>query len=319
MNKYTKNPLVSVIIPTYNVEEYIEECIVSIQKQTYENLEIVVVDDCSSDNTFEILCRLAKDDTRIKVFKNDKNMKICYSLNKALENSLGEYIVRMDGDDVSSLDRIEMQLNYLQKNKDIDLVGLGTINIDEYGNEISRTEYAEKFETLKKIAKYASPVLHIWMTKKSIYEELRGYREMPYVEDYDFLLRMITSGYKFANIPNYFGYKVRTRIGNTASTVGIKQRKAFEYARELYKYRLDKKESIDFFDESDYYNYIKSSKLEEEKYSKSLYLIQKSRRLKSEGKKTWVIYTIKSIFNSKYQFKYIYRAIMTRIIKILNK
>ncbi|MEF3401434.1 glycosyltransferase family A protein, partial [Listeria monocytogenes] len=121
MNKYTKNPLVSVIIPTYNVEEYIEECIVSIQKQTYENLEIVVVDDCSSDNTFEILCRLAKDDTRIKVFQNDKNMKICYSLNKALENSSGEYIVRMDGDDVSSLDRIEMQLNYLQKNKDIDL------------------------------------------------------------------------------------------------------------------------------------------------------------------------------------------------------
>ena len=101
-----KNPKVSVIIPTYNVERYIQECIKSIQEQTYDNIEIVVVDDCSTDKTYEILKNIEEKDRRLKVFKNDKNMKICYTLNRALKNSTGEYIVRMDGDDISSSDRI---------------------------------------------------------------------------------------------------------------------------------------------------------------------------------------------------------------------
>lgn len=310
-----KNPKVSVIIPTYNVERYIQECIKSIQEQTYDNIEIVVVDDCSTDKTYEILKNIEEKDRRLKVFKNDKNMKICYTLNRALKNSTGEYIVRMDGDDISSSDRIEKQLRYLIDNQDIDLVGVATINIDEDGNEISRTSYSEDFETLKKISNYASPVLHIWMTKREVYEKLGGYREIPYVEDYDFLLRMITEGYKFANIPNYFGYKVRTRTGNTASTAGIEQRKAFEYVRELYKYRISKHTNKDYFNESEYLKYIEASSKEKIKYDNSVDLLQKSRNLRSRGNKLWPIYTLKSVLKSKYQFKYMYRAVMLRIIK----
>lgn len=316
--KANQNYKVSVIIPTYNVENYIEESIYSIINQTYKNIEIIVVDDCSTDKTYEKLMEIQKLDKRLIVLRNEKNSKICYSLNRALQHATGEYIVRMDGDDISELDRIEKQIIYLKEHSDVDLVGVGTINIDENGNEISRTSYSEDFNILKKISKYASPVLHIWMAKKNVYDKLNGYREMPYVEDYDFLLRMITSGYKFANISEYFGYKVRTRNGNTASTVGINQRKAFDYAKNLYLYRLKNNSNEDNFNEEEYFNYIEANSNETEKFNQSVSLLQYSRKLKSQGKKIWLIYTIKSVIKSKYQFKYMYRATMLRIIKKIS-
>ncbi len=89
--------IVSVLIP---VEKYVKEAIQSIQNQTYKNLEIVVVDDGSIDNTYKIVEELAKEDNRIKLYKNKQNLKI-------VNYAKGEYILRMDGDDISTPDRIE--------------------------------------------------------------------------------------------------------------------------------------------------------------------------------------------------------------------
>ena len=109
MNK----PLVSVIIPCYNAEKYVEEAIRSIMTQTYSNLEIIVTDDCSSDNTLMILETLAAEDSRIKVIKNEKNLKIVKSLNNMIEVAQGKYIARMDADDISLPERIEKQVSFL--------------------------------------------------------------------------------------------------------------------------------------------------------------------------------------------------------------
>ncbi|NQV78496.1 MAG: glycosyltransferase, partial [Lutibacter sp.] len=79
-------PLVSVIIPVYNVELYVEKAINSIINQTYQNLEIIIVDDCSTDKTYSIVESLSKKDKRIKLIRNSKNLKISKTLNKALEN-----------------------------------------------------------------------------------------------------------------------------------------------------------------------------------------------------------------------------------------
>lgn len=237
----TLKPLVSVLIPVYNVERYVAQAIGSIMNQTYKNLEIVVVDDASTDATYELCCQMASLDKRIKLLRNSNNLGVANTLNKAWVASSGEYISRMDGDDISSLDRIEKQYEYLQENTDIQLVGVSLIGIDSNNIEINRFEHLSGYQLLKKSLRYVTPVSHVWLARRSVYEILNGYRIIPGCEDYDFLLRMSSMGMQFDNIPDYFGYSVRIqRLGNTVSTIGLKQRKIFAYVYSLYCERLDR-------------------------------------------------------------------------------
>jgi glycosyltransferase involved in cell wall biosynthesis len=115
-------PLVSVLIPCYNVEIYVEESVNSILNQTYTNMEIITINDCSTDNTGNILEQLAQKDKRIKVVHNPQNLKLIETLNKGIELANGEYIARMDADDISLPTRIEKEVNFLKANKDHDIV-----------------------------------------------------------------------------------------------------------------------------------------------------------------------------------------------------
>lgn len=135
MNK----PLVSVIIPCYNAEKYVEEAIRSIMTQTYSNLEIIVTDDCSSDNTLMILETLAAEDSRIKVIKNEENLRIVKSLNNMIGIAQGKYIARMDADDISLPKRIEKQVSFLESNPEYGMCGTNAWHIDESGRKIGRS------------------------------------------------------------------------------------------------------------------------------------------------------------------------------------
>lgn len=115
-------PLVSVLIPCYNVEKYVTEAVKSISNQTYQNLEIITINDCSSDNTLLILEQLAKEDSRIRVISNEENLKLIKTLNKGIGLCNGEYIARMDADDISLPTRIEKEVDFLERNKDHDIV-----------------------------------------------------------------------------------------------------------------------------------------------------------------------------------------------------
>ena len=236
-------PLISVLIPVFNVEEYIEEALTSICQQTYSNLEIIIVDDCSTDSTFRILRNISEKDSRIKLFQNRENKKIADTLNFALTKVTGEYIVRMDGDDISLPEKIEKQYEYLLRNPDIDLVGCNMIAIDETGKELDRKSLILRFEDLKKVVKYSSPVPHIWLTKKDVYEDVGKYR-FPGVEDYDFLLRMLTKGYKFENLPEFL-YKIRMRSGNTSTSFGLFQYRNHRLAWKAFLQREKGNEKLD--------------------------------------------------------------------------
>jgi len=118
MNK----PLVSVLIPCYNVEKYVEESVNSILNQTYTHLEVIAINDCSTDATGQILHRIAETDSRVKVFDNEKNLKLIDTLNKGIQLCKGQYIARMDADDISLPTRIEKEVAFLEKNKDHDIV-----------------------------------------------------------------------------------------------------------------------------------------------------------------------------------------------------
>lgn len=239
--------LVSVILPAYNVEDYIIEAVQSIINQTYENLEIIIIDDCSIDNTYAILQDLAKTDRRIRLYHNERNLKLVGTLNKALTMVTGDYIVRMDGDDVSRSDRIEKLYGFLQDNPTVSLVGSQVRIIDENANVTKSPDLPLTAKKIKKVARYVSPVLHIWMCKTELYQQVGDYRNILGAEDYDFILRLLSAGYQIANHPERL-YDVRVRQGNTLSIIGIKQRISHEYCIELYNQRLKNCKNIDGFD-----------------------------------------------------------------------
>lgn len=129
MNK----PLVSVIMPAYNAEKYIDEAILSIINQTYLNWELIIFDDFSTDETRKIIGKYK--DARIKVFYNEKNRGISVTTNMAISKSQGKYFALLDDDDISIVNRLEVQVEYLENHSEIDVLGGRTIYIDSDGNE----------------------------------------------------------------------------------------------------------------------------------------------------------------------------------------
>lgn len=128
-------PLVSVIMPAYNAEEYIGEAIASILSQTYEKLELIIVEDCSTDDTIEQIKKY-RNDNRIVVIKNQINKGISYSTNAGIELAKGKYIALLDDDDMAAVNRIELQVAYLEKHQEIDILGGWTETIDSAGNHM---------------------------------------------------------------------------------------------------------------------------------------------------------------------------------------
>lgn len=107
--------LVSIIMPSYNTAKYIRESINSVINQTYKNWELIIVDDCSADNTDEIVSRFLED-KRIKYFKNEKNSGAAISRNKALREAKGRWIAFLDSDDLWVPEKLEKQINFMEKN-----------------------------------------------------------------------------------------------------------------------------------------------------------------------------------------------------------
>ena len=108
------NKLVSIVCPTYNCERFVKKTISSVLNQKYENFELLIIDDCSSDKTVDIVKSIK--DKRIKLFVNNKNSGAAYSRNKALALAKGDYIAFLDGDDLWAEDKLEKQIAFMEKN-----------------------------------------------------------------------------------------------------------------------------------------------------------------------------------------------------------
>ena len=311
------NFTVGVLMPVYNVENYIEKAVESVLNQTYTNLEIIIVDDCSTDNTFEILENLSFRDSRIKLFRSEINQGIVKSLNFGLTKISSEFVVRMDGDDLCVPDKIEKQLNYLIHNPQISLVGCDVISIDENDNILNYIETAHTLECVDKIIKYSSPILHIWMCRKNVYDILNGYRELGGSEDYDFLLRMKTGGLSFLNLP-FFGYSVRIRTGNTQTTKGLSQRKIVYYIRKLYKQRL--KFGIDDFSIESKEALINSNFLLTFLHNKSVSFTYKALKFRNNNARVQFLYYFLLSLISPYQVLFYFENYLNKYyIKKFNK
>ena len=191
-------PLVTVVLPVHNGEKYIKETIDSCVKQTYDNIEILVVNDASTDNTKNILNEYGD---RIRVLDIEKQNSLGSVLNIGIQASDGSYIARIDADDIMYSTRIEKQVELLEKNKDIVVVGGQIDIIDENGNITGEREYALEDRDIRRTFFWSQPFAHPATTfRKDVALEVGLYPEdLPKVEDVDFFFKMSTRG-KFANV-----------------------------------------------------------------------------------------------------------------------
>jgi glycosyltransferase involved in cell wall biosynthesis len=227
--------LISVIMPAYNAERFVRQAIESILAQDDTHFELIVVDDCSTDNTASICYEYAQRDPRVSVLRTATNTGISGALNVGLAASRGALIARMDADDISLSSRLSKQRAYLRDNPAIGLCGMAIEVIDVDSRPLRSPSTAVGADLLERLAAWCSPVAHpTWMFRRAVFDAIGGYRDLAPAEDYDFLLRVIAAGWKLANIPNV-GLLYRVSASSTASRRALTQRKAFNYVRQVHR------------------------------------------------------------------------------------
>jgi len=203
------NPKISVIMPVYNTKTFLEDSINSILNQTFWEFEFIIIDDCSNDWSYDILKIFEKKDNRIKLFRNKENKWIWYTRNKLIELSKTNYIASQDSDDISELNRFELEYNFLNNNKEFSVVSWNNIIINEKNDIIWYRKYSNN---IRKVILKKSPISQ-WSSifKKDIFLKVWWYDDkLNHAEDYDLWLRMYFEWYKIKN-SNKFLYKVRIR------------------------------------------------------------------------------------------------------------
>ena len=225
------NPLVSVVMSVYNGEKYLREAIESILSQTYKNFEFIIIDDGSKDKSLKIIN--SYNDLRIKLYINDENKGLIFSLNRGIDVAKGKYIVRMDADDISLKERLELQVEYMEKNQDIALSG-GSIYFFREENKFFKKfrpaeSNAEKIKAqlffFNGIA-HPAAIIRNEILKKNNYRYNKNHRGS---EDYG-LWNAISEKYKIGNLKNPLIYY---RLLKTSIT--SKENRNIENRYEIFK------------------------------------------------------------------------------------
>jgi glycosyltransferase involved in cell wall biosynthesis len=194
------NDLVSIILPVYNADGFLRQAIESIINQTYSNLEIIIINDGSTDESHKIISEYLSDERVIYI--NRENRGLVHSLNEGISISRGTFIARMDADDVSHPDRIYQQILFFEKNKDYALVGTRVVLIDEKDNKLGACFRPTNYKRLLTYALYGSPFAHptVMFNTKVIDKNRIIYNRDQYpIEDLDLWLRIIKE-YKCGNL-----------------------------------------------------------------------------------------------------------------------
>lgn len=195
--------LISIGIPFFNAEKYLGFAIQSIIAQSYENWELILVDDGSSDSSLKIAQDFESSDSRIRVIFDGENRKLPYRLNQLIQESKGECIARMDADDIMHPERLEKQLVFLKNNKNFDLVSSGLISIDS-NNQVKGFRCVNDLYHDFICPKLSYPIVHpSVMARKSWYERNQYSEKYPRAEDFELWTRTIKNkDFKMAVLPD---------------------------------------------------------------------------------------------------------------------
>lgn len=299
---------ISVVMSIYKEsKDELSSAIESILNQTYDDFEFIIIVDNPDD---EWRIDLVKDykDSRIKLFINEKNIGLPKSLNKALKQCTGDYIARMDADDIALPERLQKQIEYLEK------TGYGicgayiTCFID--GKNFKDVKFPEKAADVKKLLFVKNCVAHpTYLVRKEVYQKLNGYSNIFSCEDYDFLLRAVNCGVLIGNVPEVL---LRYRISpNSISRKNAgKQELIADYLRRYYKKNKDSEVTEEMISD-----YLDSTKYKKNLKSYDRYWGMKNTRSKYKEKKsfTYYWYTFLLIINIRHSIKEIYRKVVEKI------
>ncbi len=225
------NPVVSIIMPTYNRIHMLEKAIESVFAQSYEDWELIIIDDASTDETEQRMSELDIKEDNVRYMRIPKivNKGISKYLNIGLRNARGKYIARIDDDDYwCHKDKLKMQVEFLDNNPEYVVVGGGVILVDENGQELFRYLKKESDDEIRSFALFSNPFTHATVLfRKDVALKLGGYKHINHVEDMELWLRMGKVG-KLHNMKEYF---------ITYMTAG--QNKSFTHQRENSKTVLE--------------------------------------------------------------------------------
>jgi len=183
----SSTPLVSIVLPTYNGEAYLEQSIESCLTQSYKNWELIIVDDCSTDKTPEIINNFSEKEPRIKVIRHQSNKKLPAALNSGFSDAKGKYFTWTSDDNYYAPDALSTLVSYLENNKEKDLVYTDFTMVDEQGEKIGERVTERPELLLERNVVGASFLYH-----RKIHEKLSGFNENKFmIEDYDFWLRAL--------------------------------------------------------------------------------------------------------------------------------
>lgn len=194
-------PLVSVLTPAYNAGSYLAQTIEGVLNQTYENFEFIIINDCSTDNTYEIAKSYAEKDRRVRLVDNKENLGIAGNRNKAISLAKGEYIVWQDADDISVPTRIEKQVAFMENHPEVGICG-GYLRFFDSTGVLGVRKYEAEDRLLRQTIFRFSPVAQPAAIIRKSAVDYAGKYDLAVVpaEDLDMSFR-IGIKYKFANIP----------------------------------------------------------------------------------------------------------------------
>lgn len=306
-----KNPTISVIMCIYKEKLlWIKQAIYSVMNQSFKDFELIIVVDNPdvSENVKEYLNFISKS-KKIVILFNEKNIGLAMSLNKGLSRARGEYIARMDSDDISSHNRFMYELEYLNERK-LDVVSCGMIKIDENGGEIEREK--TRVKEPRKFLPVASCLVHSGiMARKKVYEELNGYRDFKNSEDYDLWLRIVTdSDFTIGNIDKYL---IKYRIVNEGQSRAKFEEQFYlsEYIRQLYKER--KRTGKDSFSIDNYNDFLKNN-IGQQDVKQSMLCLEKGIKALREVNVRAFLYFLKAYCCSERYMKYRLRSFLASFI-----
>jgi glycosyltransferase involved in cell wall biosynthesis len=200
-----KKPLVSILLPVHNCEYFLEECLKSLFKQTYRQIEIIAIDDKSSDNSLKILKSFAKKYKKIKVYRNIKRYGISMTLNRLLRRAKGDYLAFMSAKDISARSRIKKQVEFLLGNHGVVAVGAQCRFVNDKDRIIGKSDFPKENQFI-----YQSPLHGISMQFETVLinttlipkDLLRFQTNSNHFIYSDVLMKLLPYG-KFANLPKY--------------------------------------------------------------------------------------------------------------------
>lgn len=222
-----ENPLVSVIIPTHDRKEYVVKAINSVLSQTYKNIEIIIIDDCSTDGTHQVISDLCKQNNRIFLIKNSVNLGPAESANRGIDCSRGKYIAILDDDDVwCEAKKLQKQVSFLETHVGHVLVGGGVIRVSKEGKELSRYLPIEHDNDIRKAILIDNVFAHstVLFTRES-WKQAQGYqKDLQYFADWDLWLKLGKLG-SFYNFQEFFCYYLDQQHGKNRNSHDYKIRR----------------------------------------------------------------------------------------------